>query len=132
MENKKKKVYYISDIAKAYQNYEESTIDMAGHIAETSILAIATAATIWLPLLLKTNPDMSNIDKCKSLLYGIGVPSITIPLLVNRIKCLVADIKDRRSNAKFIDENRRDITDEEIIEYIEGDGIHKMVKTMNK
>lgn len=132
MEKKKKKVYYISEIAKVYEDYENDTVELAGHIAEASIFTLLTVGTIWLPFLSKIDPSISDIDKCKSIICGLGIPAVSIPLMISKIKAAIYDAKSRRENMNFLEENRRDITDEELIEYIEGDGIHKMVRNFNK
>ncbi len=132
MKKDKKKVYYISDIAKAQVDYEDKTIDYISEIVEIGFLSVLTASTIALPLLFKFNPDLADVDKFKAALFGLGVPAVSIPIMVSKIRNAIRINKYRKAEAKWIKNNRGDITDKEIEEYIEEDGIHKLVRNMEK
>lgn len=131
----KKKVYYISDIAKASERYDENIISMVDNIAKTAIFGVAAALTIWMPLLLKINPNMDVVDQAKSLLVGIGVPIATIPFAIINLKNAIFYGKEAKKESKFISKYRKDITDEEIEnykEYMDDMKKNNMCITLNK
>ncbi len=114
-----KKIYYISDIAKASERYDEAVINKVDSIAKAAIFGIAAGLTIWMPIMLKTNPNMDVFDKAKTLFCGVCIPAVTLPFSIKNLKNAIIYNKEAKKESKFIEENRRDITNEEILEYQE-------------
>lgn len=115
----KKKYLRISRMDKLYEDYNELEMDKIEDIVTAGFFAIATCATIWLPVLLKTNPDMSYADKVKALIYGIGIPGVCLPVT---IKKTIDAIRTRKEQKEVYDElitgidDGRGITFEELEE----------------
>ena len=114
-----KKVYYISDIVKASESYEQNTLDKIESIGKAAIFGVAAGLTIWLPFAPMIYPDMGLVDQVKSMICGVGIPAVTVPFTIINIIKAVRYGKEARENSKFIRKNRGDITDEEIDEYRE-------------
>lgn len=119
MSNKKKKVYYISEIAKAYDNYSDSYYETIGNVGGTIFFGVLAAVTISLPFLPIFDKNMDVVDQAKSLILGIGVPAITLPMTIKKIKDTIESRREMRKNSKILKEHMGDITAEEIEEYEE-------------
>lgn len=126
---KKKKVYYISDIAKAYDLYNESYVDKVEDIFKSAFFGVVTCVSLS-TLTTLFNGDLSVVDKAKALILGLGVPAVTIPATVMNIKNAIASTRRTNKIGAFIDENRRDITDEELDEYLEDKFMENSVRTL--
>ncbi len=115
---KKKKVYYISDIVKAYDLYNDSYVDKVEDIFRSAFFGVVTCVSLS-TLTALFNGDLSVVDKAKALILGLGVPAVSVPATIINIKNAIASSRRTEELGNFIDENRGDITDEELSEYYE-------------
>lgn len=119
MEKKSYEIKSIDKIASIYEGYSDSTINKVTYTFEAVACGVIATFMAGLPILLKTNPDMSYADQYKALMYGLIGPSLAYPAMVNRIIHAVKSSKIAKKLGDELNSCRRGITDQELADYLE-------------